>query len=139
MIRRPPRSTRTDTLFPYTTLFRSDREGRGGAGDQGVEVVAGECQLRVRGLGAVDHGAERAVFRAILRVPAQVLARDAHAGWFAVEIVQRAQVAEPDVADLRQRRWRQPFAGGQVVRDPADDPRSPLPRAPHPHPLGPRM
>src|SRR3546814_16186263 len=30
MIRRPPRSTRTDTLFPYTTLFRSHR-GRGAA------------------------------------------------------------------------------------------------------------
>src|SRR3546814_3816281 len=29
MIRRPPRSTRTDTLFPYTTLFRS-RRGKGG-------------------------------------------------------------------------------------------------------------
>src|SRR3546814_4760381 len=27
MIRRPPRSTRTDTLFPYTTLFRSDGVG----------------------------------------------------------------------------------------------------------------
>src|SRR3546814_17584275 len=27
MIRRPPRSTRTDTLFPYTTLFRSVRIG----------------------------------------------------------------------------------------------------------------
>src|SRR3546814_6067373 len=27
MIRRPPRSTRTDTLFPYTTLFRSERMG----------------------------------------------------------------------------------------------------------------
>src|SRR3546814_6317570 len=27
MIRRPPRSTRTDTLFPYTTLFRSDLNG----------------------------------------------------------------------------------------------------------------
>src|SRR3546814_19979462 len=27
MIRRPPRSTRTDTLFPYTTLFRSPRRG----------------------------------------------------------------------------------------------------------------
>src|SRR3546814_1339472 len=26
MIRRPPRSTRTDTLFPYTTLFRSQRQ-----------------------------------------------------------------------------------------------------------------
>src|SRR3546814_13888556 len=29
MIRRPPRSTRTDTLFPYTTLFRSDEEHEG--------------------------------------------------------------------------------------------------------------
>src|SRR3546814_18821023 len=31
MLRRPPRSTRTDTLFPYTTLFRSHglRRGRG--------------------------------------------------------------------------------------------------------------
>src|SRR3546814_2991168 len=28
MIRRPPRSTRTDTLFPYTTLFRSTRSSR---------------------------------------------------------------------------------------------------------------
>src|SRR3546814_3859515 len=28
MIPRPPRSTRTDTLFPYTTLFRSHRIGR---------------------------------------------------------------------------------------------------------------
>src|SRR3546814_8154442 len=28
MIRRPPRSTRTDTLFPYTTLFRSSAEFR---------------------------------------------------------------------------------------------------------------
>src|SRR3546814_5256123 len=34
MIRRPPRSTRTDTLFPYTTLFRSDQ----GAGFQRGEV-----------------------------------------------------------------------------------------------------
>src|SRR3546814_9496688 len=31
MIRRPPRSTRTDTLFPYTTLFRSPKgRSRGG-------------------------------------------------------------------------------------------------------------
>src|SRR3546814_21199895 len=28
MIRRPPRSTRTDTLFPYTTLFRSRERGK---------------------------------------------------------------------------------------------------------------
>src|SRR3546814_1611407 len=31
MIRRPPRSTRTDTLFPYTTLFRSAFVGKGPA------------------------------------------------------------------------------------------------------------
>src|SRR3546814_12958245 len=31
MIRRPPRSTRTDTLFPYTTLFRSSRWAHGAA------------------------------------------------------------------------------------------------------------
>src|SRR3546814_7394790 len=30
MLRRPPRSTRTDTLFPYTTLFRSVRRRRRG-------------------------------------------------------------------------------------------------------------
>src|SRR3546814_3452661 len=33
MIRRPPRSTRTDTLFPYTTLFRSLRPDEGVEGD----------------------------------------------------------------------------------------------------------
>src|SRR3546814_14744265 len=32
MIRRPPGSTRTDTLFPYTTLFRS-RHGRGASSE----------------------------------------------------------------------------------------------------------
>src|SRR3546814_10578334 len=34
MIRRPPRSTRTDTLFPYTTLFRSLRAHRANARDR---------------------------------------------------------------------------------------------------------
>src|SRR3546814_1534336 len=38
MIRRPPRSTRTDTLFPYTTLFRSDDAE--GADQCGPEVRA---------------------------------------------------------------------------------------------------
>src|SRR3546814_10029749 len=33
MIRRPPRSTRTDTLFPYTTLFRSGAAGEDAGGD----------------------------------------------------------------------------------------------------------
>src|SRR3546814_7130184 len=39
MIRRPPRSTRTDTLFPYTTLFRSRaRQSRRDAADGLVEL-----------------------------------------------------------------------------------------------------
>src|SRR3546814_7010072 len=36
MIRRPPRSTRTDTLFPYTTLFRSAARGGALLADQEV-------------------------------------------------------------------------------------------------------
>src|SRR3546814_3724782 len=36
MIRRPPRSTRTDTLFPYTTLFRSQRTQHLGDGQHQV-------------------------------------------------------------------------------------------------------
>src|SRR3546814_15477287 len=47
MIRRPPRSTRTDTLFPYTTLFRSDvRERRSRpAGGDGVLSDDRRCRL----------------------------------------------------------------------------------------------
>src|SRR3546814_6794317 len=38
MIRRPPRSTRTDTLFPYTTLFLSGRPGHTAAGEHIVMI-----------------------------------------------------------------------------------------------------
>src|SRR3546814_14215547 len=49
MIRRPPRSTRTDTLFPYTTLFRSGHVVLAGA-DEGLDLALV--------LGKVDAGAE---------------------------------------------------------------------------------
>src|SRR3546814_20488178 len=39
MSRRPPRSTRTDTLFPYTTLFRSERPAMRAAVGQAVHRV----------------------------------------------------------------------------------------------------
>src|SRR3546814_16595087 len=71
MIRLPPRSTRTDTLFPYTTLFRSVhrqdavgevgatlREGREleiGVPDMLVHIVGHHHHVRV----AADHFAER--------------------------------------------------------------------------------
>src|SRR3546814_11653654 len=49
MIRRPPRSTRTDTLFPYTTLFRSlfaaHQDERGGAIVEAGRVSGGDRAL----------------------------------------------------------------------------------------------
>src|SRR3546814_10064064 len=68
MIRRPPRSTLTDTLFPYTTLFRSRLEARRDRsrltrrfppehGD-----VLGRCGIQLApGDGAWPHGFERVI------------------------------------------------------------------------------
>src|SRR3546814_17953033 len=42
MIRRPPRSTRTDTLLPYTTLFRAGEQRAGGAAGGDHEGAAAE-------------------------------------------------------------------------------------------------
>src|SRR3546814_12507985 len=44
MIRRPPRSTRTDTLFPYTTLFRSCGAAHPGPGAQQEVAAAGHLR-----------------------------------------------------------------------------------------------
>src|SRR3546814_15512939 len=51
MIRRPPRSTRTDTLCPYTTLFRS-------AGDQALVAVGQRVGEGVDRLGMLDDAAD---------------------------------------------------------------------------------
>src|SRR3546814_8574181 len=71
MIRRPPRTTRTDTLFPYTTLFRSllllariaarQRPGRVGARLQLDQLLAhgAERGLAVAGHDAVIHDRQR--------------------------------------------------------------------------------
>src|SRR3546814_1743369 len=57
MIRRPPRSTRTDTLFPYTTLFRSGRVAAAAAQYSGL--VAGKVDDRggrLRAGAGIDNG-----------------------------------------------------------------------------------
>src|SRR3546814_13666005 len=56
MIRRPPRSTRTDTLFPYTTLFRSKRmcnvaRQAADIGALGATDREGDCVQSARSLG----------------------------------------------------------------------------------------
>src|SRR3546814_13889396 len=54
MIRRPPRSTRTDTLFPYTTLFRSFAEAGVGIAREAVaylsDQLGGDRELTRRAL-----------------------------------------------------------------------------------------
>src|SRR3546814_7325437 len=56
MIRRPPRSTRTDTLFPYTTLFRSGRD-------------VGHRRIAPRGRRIRDAAAGERADRGLLAVP----------------------------------------------------------------------
>src|SRR3546814_1901430 len=57
MIRRPPRSTRTDTLFPYTTLFRSVQL------HAAIDILTGE--VIGRGIEAVER-ARQAVWRLLV-------------------------------------------------------------------------
>src|SRR3546814_5028150 len=71
MIRRPPRSTRTDTLFPYTTLFRSILQvrpgqgfGRGGGGPRPPEFKPEDIaaiEKQVTGVTAVAPQAQTSV------------------------------------------------------------------------------
>src|SRR3546814_12133961 len=84
MIRRPPRATRTDSLFPYTTLFRSpgaaaDRWARGGAGcddderrggglDRAGADLAEPARLpRHRRAARIDRARRRAVRAMVVR------------------------------------------------------------------------
>src|SRR3546814_15022287 len=65
MIRRPPRSTRTDTLFPYTTLFRSCAflvRPQGADRDAGfqIENFAGDAVFT---LGQIEHAYLRLFYR----------------------------------------------------------------------------
>src|SRR3546814_11779456 len=99
MIRRHPRSTRTDTLFPYTTLFRSERFDRqprdmfGELKGVGSDVAEAAAESRARGIGApfgllvavpVDRPAQPALRIFGLHQPdlAEIAARDAHARLF---------------------------------------------------------
>src|SRR3546814_17416712 len=77
MIRRPPRSTRTDTLFPYTTLFRSHPERHAGSAVLATPARAGvpACEERDR-RGALRYRARR--LRPQLRVDQPFAAAHRH-------------------------------------------------------------
>src|SRR3546814_18758707 len=59
MIRRPPRSTRTDTLFPYTTLFRSERSWPRRAVDVFETLVSRHCATMRDAKGMMANELER--------------------------------------------------------------------------------
>src|SRR3546814_10984383 len=65
MIRRPPRSTRTVTLFPYTTLFRSMAGGVGG------RAGLGRRRRRFDALGCAGVAVQRQAEGVVLRVDVQ--------------------------------------------------------------------
>src|SRR3546814_6355956 len=65
MIRRPPRSTRTDTLFPYTTLFRSRALGRRAVPLR--EIIETACEREEDEAGANDDAEDEQDFHQIGR------------------------------------------------------------------------
>src|SRR3546814_8165591 len=73
MLRRPPRSTRTDTLFPYTTLFRALVEDQFGA----EGLIGAEVPPRRLGVGSVDDQLERGTLQP---VQAKIFERTAAGG-----------------------------------------------------------
>src|SRR3546814_18780497 len=64
MIRRPPRSTRTDTLFPYTTLFRSPCEARN---RKEAAFVRGHNRLKAASM--TDSDMSRPLLRILIAAP----------------------------------------------------------------------
>src|SRR3546814_11603419 len=65
MIRRPPRSTRTDTLFPYTTLFRS----LGGQFDRSIGEVEGGWIGSPMEAAAMERAKDRDILKIFREIP----------------------------------------------------------------------
>src|SRR3546814_6216228 len=76
MIRRPPRSTRTDTLFPYTTLFRSRALGRRAVPLR--EIIETACEREEDEAGANDDAEDEQDFHPLyLGHPQRISSRKA--------------------------------------------------------------
>src|SRR3546814_16555168 len=94
MLRRPPRSTRTDTLFPYTTLFRSIAEEQGSLPN--AWPITPDQVTPAHPPVAID----RATFAG--EIVAVVVARSAAAARDAAELVDVAYGELPAALDLKE-------------------------------------
>src|SRR3546814_12113475 len=115
MIRRPPRSTRTDTLFPYTTLFRSGRYALAGATTLMAQDYLGRCRVNAvaPGITLPSAGQSKEEFEMVARhnLPA------------------RASSSQHVAAAVRML-LRNTALHGQCIRAAAGQPFAPPPRAP---------
>src|SRR3546814_15141941 len=98
MIRRPPRSTRTDSLFPYTTLFRSAAQTRFTALLHHVDVEALERAFRrqKRQVSAGVDGVTVADYEQNLEASLQNLCARVHTGRYRPQPVRRVYIPKPD-------------------------------------------
>src|SRR3546814_12511571 len=111
MVRRPPRSTRTDTLFPYTTLFRSDVA----AVHRAVELTAFARLADDRDGHPLELGGDLLGLATALQVvglelralrleAGEIVLRRPHRLFLRQEVIAReARLDRPDVAHLPQR------------------------------------
>src|SRR3546814_19667588 len=124
MIRRPPRSTRTDTLFPYTTLFRSDRNS---LGDRMAALSAGTDDA----VGWTNNLPEVLARVAGLLRRSRIAAGQLGEGELRIDLIDRR-------VERAARRIRLPLREFALLPPLARVPASPLPRAP-PLPAGGRI
>src|SRR3546814_2120946 len=110
MLRRPPRSTRTDTLFPYTTLFRS------------LVALAGPLQLGIIGLLVpVDRRGERRQRRRLQTLRQGLFGNGAPKP--AIAVLERMNRLEPQMRNRRPRdRWHRCTALRRALVEPGNEP-----------------
>src|SRR3546814_3874905 len=97
MIRRPPRSTRTDTLFPYTTLFRALDAAPANElvaiRTYRAAMEAGDTALVDRALGVLERSGVAPQDSALWRLAGAVAAKDDKAATRAIDDLRRGPLA----------------------------------------------